>query len=104
MWVADDGRVLMINGEPPRLDIRSPTGEVLSSVQLPADMLFPLHAVEVAVKQLSADGCVNSDVWYMVSHGRTDEHLHRVCKVIGFAFIRSWQQYKATGFLCLSFL
>ena len=86
MWVADDGHILMVCGEPPRLDIRSPVGETLSSVHLPADMLFPLHAVEVTEKQVSADGCMSNDVSYVVSHGRTDDHLHRVCKVVTLSF------------------
>jgi len=81
MWIADDGRVLMVNGEPPRLDIRSPSGEVLSSVHLPADMVFPLHSVELTERQVLADSSVSSDVSYVVSHGRADDHLHRVCKV-----------------------
>ena len=82
MWIADDGRVLMVNGEPPRLDIRSSSGEVLSSVRLPGDMLFPLHAVEMSQKRMSSDGCVINDVSYAVSHGRADDHLHRLCKVV----------------------
>jgi len=86
MWLADDGRVLMVNGDPLRLDIRSPAGEVLSSVHLPADMPFPLHAVEMTEKRVTVNGCVNNDVSYVVSHGRTDEHLHRVCKVFSCHF------------------
>ena len=84
MWAANDGRVLMVNGEPPRLDIRSSTGDVLSSVRLPADMLFPLHAVEMSGRgRASVDGCENGDdVSYAVSHGRTDDHLHRLCEVV----------------------
>lgn len=89
MWVADDGRVLMVNGEPPRLDIRSPSGEVLSSVHLPADMTAPLHAVEMKLQVSGTDGCSDSDVSYVVSHGRTDEHLHRLCEVLLFYFKRS---------------
>jgi len=81
MWIANDGRVLMVNGDPPRLDVRSPAGEVLSSVHLPVDMMFPLHAVQMTEKQVLADGSVNNDVSYVASHGRADDHLHRVCKV-----------------------
>jgi len=87
MWAADDGRVLMVNGEPPRLDIRSPAGEVLSSVHIPADMLFPLHAVEMTEQHVLADSSVNNDISYVVSHGRTDDHLHRVCKVVPLLFV-----------------
>jgi len=82
MWVADDGRVLMVKGDPPRLDIRSPAGIVLSSVDLPADMLFPLHAVEMSEKRATTDSCMKNEVSCVVSHGRTDDHLHRVCKVV----------------------
>ena len=69
-----EGHVIMVNSQPPQIDVYSPYAEKLKTVALPGDMTNPLHAVELVM--------TSPDVTqYVVSHGRNANDLHRVCIV-----------------------
>jgi len=74
MSLTRDASLLMVSSQPPQLDFYSPNAEKLRSISLPEDMVNPLHAAELVMTSPDT-------TQYVVSHGRNDVDMHRVCIV-----------------------